>query len=249
MEKLAIFIAKGGTGKTTTAVSLAAGLSADGQRVVLVDTDPQGGISSYFSIESTGGLTELLDGKEARLVRVRPNLVVIPSGNGSLGDQSLRLSGPIEQTDLFGRLFAELHDTDFVIFDCSPLLNAITQGVLAYADHVLIPVSMDYLSAVTAVNTVNAINSLPAEERPKILGILPTFYDRRTKISRVILRMLKDHFGDLVMETIIRTNTQINEAPSFKKTIFEFAKFSYGSADYSSLLDEVELRLKKSSGK
>lgn len=247
MEKLAIFIAKGGTGKTTTAVSLAAGLSTEGQRVVLVDTDPQGGISTYFSIESTDGLTELLDGKEARLVRVRPNLVVISSGKGSLGEQSLRLSGPIEQTDLFKRLFAELHDTDFVIFDCSPLLNSITQGVLAYADHVLIPVSMDYLSAVTAVNTVNAINSLPVEKRPKILGILPTFYDRRTKISRVILRMLRDHFGDLVMETIIRTNTQINEAPSFKKTIFEFAKFSYGSADYGSLLDEIELRLKKMS--
>jgi chromosome partitioning protein len=108
---------------------------------------------------------------------------------------------------------------------------------------VLVPVSMDYLSALSAVETVNAIHQFKETGNCRVFGVLPTFYDKRTRMSRIILRMIKDHFGKLVTETIIRTNTQINEAPSTGSTVFEHAPYSYGAADYLNLVDEIDSRL------
>lgn len=243
MKKLAIFVAKGGTGKTTTAVNLGAGLAERGKRVVLVDADPQGCVSSYFSIEPTGGLAELLLGEQIKLVRLRNNFVVMTSGGSRLWDVSMKLGQLPERFKQVSKAFARLSDCDYIIFDCSPSFDVLTYGVLNYADKVLIPVSMDYLSALSAVETFNSISTFKGSGNSSVIGILPTFYDKRTRISRIILRMIKDHFGALVTETIIRTNTQIKEAPRSGSTIYEHAPHSYGAADYLNLVDEVEARL------
>ncbi len=243
VKKLSIFVAKGGTGKTTTAVNLSAGLAERGKRVVLVDADPQGCVSSYFNIEPTGGLAELLLGEQIKLVRLRNNFVVMTSGGTRLWDVSGKLNQFPDRFKQVSKAFVRLRDCDYIIFDCAPSFDVLTYNVLYYAENVLIPVSMDYLSALSAVETVNAIRNFKGSGNCSVLGILPTFYDKRTRMSRIILRMIKDHFGELVTETIIRTNTQINEAPSSGSTIFEHASYSYGAADYLNLIDEMEARL------
>jgi len=243
VKKLAIFVAKGGTGKTTTAVNLGAGLAERGKRVVLVDADPQGCVSSYFNIEPTGGLAELILGEQIKLVRLRNNFVVMTSGGSRLWDVSVKLGRLPERFKLVSKAFARLRDCDYIIFDCAPSFDVLTYNVLDYADKVLIPVSMDYLSALSAVETVNSIRNFKGSGNSGVIGILPTFYDKRTRMSRIILRMIKDHFSGLVTETIIRTNTQINEAPRSGSTIYEHAPYSYGAADYLNLVNEVEARL------
>lgn len=243
VKKLAIFVAKGGTGKTTTAVNLGAGLAERGKRVVLVDADPQGCVSSYFNIEPTGGLAELLIGGQIKLVRLRNNFVVMTSGGSRLWDVSVKLGQLPERFKQISKAFIRLRDCDFIIFDCSPSFDVLTYNVLNYVDKVLIPVSMDYLTALSAVETVNSIRNFKGSGNSSVVGILPTFYDKRTRMSRIILRMIKDHFGGLVTETIIRTNTQINEAPTSGSTIYEHAPYSYGAADYLNLVNEVEARL------
>ena len=266
METLCTFIAKGGTGKTTTAVNLAGGLAARGSRVVLVDTDPQGGVSNYFRLKDYRGLAELLSGDEADLVRVRPNLIVVTSGGSRLYRAGEALASRPDRRRAMEHLFnreagegpgASLRAgqsvagyCDYLIFDCPPNIDPVTAGVLDYVDWVLIPISMDYMSAVAGVDTVNYIRELPsAGSRTRVLGILPTLYDRRTRISRAILRLITEHFGidgpASVTETVIRANTQIKEAPSFGATIFEHAPYSYGAADYEKLVDELLERLGK----
>ena len=243
VKKLSVFIAKGGTGKTTTAVNLSAGLAERGKRVVLVDADPQGCVSSYFNIEPTGGLAELILGEKIKLVRLRNNFVVMTSGGSRLWDVTGKLSQAPERYTQVSRAFSRLRDCDFIVFDCAPSLDVLTYNVLNYSNNVLVPVSMDYLSALSAVETVNAIHRFQETGSGRVFGVLPTFYDKRTRMSRIILRMIKDHFGKLVTETIIRTNTQINEAPSTGSTIFEHAPYSYGAADYLNLVDEIDARL------
>lgn len=243
MKKLSVFIAKGGTGKTTTAVNLSAGLAERGKRVVLVDADPQGCVSSYFNIEPTGGLAELILGEKIKLVRLRNNFVVMTSGGSRLWDVTGKLSQTTDRYNHVSKAFARLRDCDFIVFDCAPSLDVLTYNVLSYTDNVLVPVSMDYLSALSAVETVNAIHQFKGTGNCRVFGVLPTFYDKRTRMSRIILRMIKDHFGKLVTETIIRTNTQINEAPSTGSTVFEHAPYSYGAADYLNLVDEIDSRL------
>ncbi|MBD3399791.1 MAG: AAA family ATPase [Candidatus Coatesbacteria bacterium] len=253
MERLGIFIAKGGTGKTTTSVNLAGCLAARGHRVILVDADPQGGVGNYFRLRPYRGLSELLDGHEADLVRVRNNLIVITAGTG-LQEKVERL-GPEERgAGVISRLFSraverERPSCDFLIFDCPPSYDPLTFSVLRFVDWVLVPISMDYMSAVAGVESINHIRSIRTVDGdpPGILGVVPTFYDRRTRISRAILRLVSEHFGTdgdaPVTATIIRTNTQIKEAPSFGATIFEHAPYSYGAADYDKLADELLLRL------
>lgn len=268
METICTFVAKGGTGKTTTAVNLAGGLAARGHRVVIVDTDPQGGVSNYFRLKDYRGLAELLDGEEADLVRVRPNLIVVTSGGSRLYPVGEALASRHDRRRVMSYLFSrEAGESpgeslragqsvsgycDFLIFDSPPNIDPVTAAVLDYVDWVLIPVSMDYMSAVAGVNTVNYIRELSSDGAPTgVLGVLPTLYDRRTRISRAILRLISGHFGTSgaasVTETVIRTNTQIKEAPSFAQTIFEHAPYSYGAADYDRLVGEVLERLNEKS--
>ena len=253
MDRIGIFVAKGGTGKTTTAVNLAGGLASRGLRVILVDADPQGGVGNYFRLRPYRGLSELLDGEEAELVRIRNNLIVITAGK-NLQEKAERL-GPDERgagviTRLFSRAVKrERPPCDILLFDCPPAYDPLTFSVLRFVDWVLVPIAMDYLAAVAGVESINHIRTIRTidDDPPGILGVVPTFYDRRTRISRAILRLVTEHFGTEsntpVTETIIRTNTQIKEAPSFGATIFEHAPYSYGAADYDKLADEILRRL------
>ena len=242
MRRISVFISKGGTAKTTTAVNLAVGLASKGNRVMLVDGDPQGGVSAYFSIPPTRGLADLLIGEEVELVKVRDGLVVMTAGGKHLLEVIGRLENQRSTYEHVERAFNKLSELDYVIFDCSPSMGFLNYNILHYADMLLLPVSLDYLTALEAVETINNVRQDPRLPNVSVLGVLPTFYDRRTRMGRVLLRMIREHFGELVTETIIRTNTKINEAPSHQMAVTEYDRRSYGAADYANLIDEIELR-------
>ena len=131
-----------------------------------------------------------------------------------------------------------------VICDCSPTINLININAIAYSDDVIIPVSMDYLAQTGARQTMQIIDEINQHSLSNtgIMGILPTFYDGRTRLSKEVLVSLRERFGDEVFQTVIRVNTSLREAPSFNQTIFEYSPMSRGALDYYKLTEEFLTR-------
>ena len=241
MKSYAIMTMKGGTGKTTTAVSLAHGLTLSGRRVLLVDCDPQRNVAVTFGVKGERGLDGLLMTGDVDILQVRENFFIIDSGGRRLVEVELQL-GRLEGRE--GRLrnaLQHLKGCDYVICDCPPSMNLINVNVLAYCDEVIVPVGMDYLSEVGARQTMEIIDEIRWITEKKVIDfrILPTFFDSRTRISKKVLDGLKEHFGDKMFGTVIRVNTAIKEAPGFNKTIYEHAPLSRGAYDYYKLTEEV----------
>ena len=242
-RRIAVFNHKGGTGKTTTAVNLAAGLAESGKRVLLIDADGQGNVGASLGIRGEHTLYHVLshgvDAADAA-VPVRPNLDVLTS-NELLAAAEVQLAGkPNRDRILRERLGARVYGWDVVVIDCAPALSLMNQNVLMYADSVLVPVSCDYLSLFgvrQVVRTLRNVRDLLSHE-VRLLGVLPTFYDVRNRISHESVAALTDHFGDRCLPPI-RVNTKLREAPSKKQTIFEHAPDSNGAKDYLGLVEHI----------
>jgi chromosome partitioning protein len=241
--RLAIFNHKGGTGKTTTSVSLAAGLAARGVRVLLVDTDSQGNVGVSLGVKAERTLYHVLVmGVRPRdaAVSVRPNLDLIVS-NETLAAAELYLAGRQNRDRILReRLASAFDDYDVVMLDCSPSLSLMNQNALVVADGILVPVACDFLSLVgvrQVIRTVKNVNSL-LHHPVTIHAVLPTFYDARARICRDAVDALKEHFGDRVL-TPIRQATRIKEAPAQGKTIFELAPESPSAQDYAAVVDTL----------
>ena len=240
---IAVFNHKGGTGKTTTSVSVAAGLAARGKRVLLVDTDAQGNVSVSLGATSERSLYHVLvmglrvaDATKT----VRPNLDLLPS-NETLAAAELYLAGrQARDRVLSDRLASAAKAYDFVIVDCSPSLSLMNQNALVFADSVLIPVACDYLSLVgvrQVLKTVKNVNSL-LHHPVQIWGVLPTFFDGRAKISREAVATLQGHFGERCL-TPIRAGIKFKEAPAQGQTIFEYAAGTNAAEDYLAVVDQI----------
>lgn len=250
--KLAIFNHKGGTGKTTTSVSIAAGLASRGYKVLLVDTDSQGNVGVSLDIKAKLNLYHVLVmGLNIRdaVVNVRPNLDVLVS-NETLAAAELYLAGRQNRDRVLrDRLLKASEGYDIVIVDCSPSLSLLNQNALVFADGILVPVACDFLSIVgvrQVVKTVKNVNSL-LHHPVKIYGVLPTFYDARAKIAREALDTLHEHFGDRCFAPI-RAATKIKEAPAQGKTIFEYAPDSNAADDYLAVVERIISGEHKTSG-
>jgi len=139
------------------------------------------------------------------------------------------------------KVLSNLKGSDWVICDCPPSTNLININALTFADYAIIPVSMDFLGMVGVKKTLEIIAEVNERlhHQLRLWGILPTFFDSRTRVSHEVLHTLKQHFKEKVFRTVIRTNTSLKEAPGFHKTIFEYAPYSYGSQDYYLLTEEV----------
>jgi chromosome partitioning protein len=240
-SRLAIFNHKGGTGKTTTSVSLAAGLAAHGLSVLLVDTDSQGNVGVSLGVKAEKTLYHVLVmGLRASdaAVRVRPNLDVVVS-NETLAAAELYLAGRQNRDRILrDRLASTFDQYDVVMLDCSPSLSLLNQNALVVADGIIVPVACDFLSLVgvrQVVKTVKNVNSL-LHHPVQIHGVLPTFYDARARICRDAVDALRDHFGDRVLPPI-RQATRLKEAPAQGKTIFELAPESNAAEDYGQVVD------------
>ncbi len=240
-RKLAIFNHKGGTGKTTTSVSIAAGLAARGLRVLLVDTDSQGNVGVSFGIKAEKSLYHVLVmgmKPQDAAVNVRPNLDVI-SANETLAAAELYLAGRQNRDRVLrDRLAGAAERYDIMVLDCSPSLSLMNQNALVATDGIVVPVACDFLSLVgvrQVVKTVKNVNSL-LHHPVKIHGVLPTFYEKRARICRDAVDTMKEHFGDRVLPPI-RAVTKIKEAPAQGRTIFEYAPDSYAAQDYMRVVD------------
>jgi len=244
MRKIAIVGFKGGIGKTTTCVSLGAGLALRGRRVLLIDTDTQANVSLSLGIHDyRKSLADVLIRKaQARecILRARPNLDILPSSLALFKAQQ-RMILEMAREEIFVEIFADLTDYDYHILDCAPSASLLTVNAVAYAQEIFIPVSMEMLALAGARHFMRYLRDIS-----RLLGsgatirlIIPTMYDPRRRVSIIVLQSLIKDFGERVTHPI-RIDTKLSEAPGAGQTIFEYAPRSRGAADYARLTELVE---------
>ncbi len=246
-RRIAVLNQKGGTGKTTTSVNLAAGLAERGERVLLIDTDAQGNVGVSLGVSGEQSLYHVLvDGADPvdASVPVRGCLDVITC-DATLAAAEIWLArqSPESRARVLTKrlgLMAVSKRYDYVILDCGPSLNLLNQNALSYADEVIIPVTCDYLALVGVKQVLRTIKDVERHlgHAVRVSAVLPTFYDGRTKLAREVLETLQGHFKHKCLEPI-RMNTKLAEAPSHRKSIFEYAPQSHGALDYSRVVDWV----------
>jgi chromosome partitioning protein len=242
--RIAVLNQKGGTGKTTTTVNMGAGLAAEGHRVLIIDVDSQGHVGISLGADKKKTLYHLLVEEaplEECVVSARPNLDIL-AADETLASSEIVLARMNDNRDtvLRERLRSE-QSYDFILLDCGPSLSILNMNALTFADHLLVPVSCDYLSLVgvkQVLKTLKNVNQVLMHPI-SILGILPTFYDMRNNISDESVRTLKGHFHDKVLSPI-RINTRLKEAPQHQQTIFEYAPDSRGANDYRKLVEWLD---------
>lgn len=240
---IAILNQKGGTGKTTTAINLAAGLAEAGKRVLLVDLDAQGNVGISLGIKGPKSIYHVLMQNAEPIecsVPVRNNLDIITSDH-TLAAAEIELARRDRRAHALSLRFGKLSSYDYVILDCAPSLSLLNQNALTYAGEVLVPVSCDYLSLVgvkQVLRTIQYVNEILLHP-VKICGVLPTFYDVRNRISADAVQNLRSFFKERTLPPV-RVNTKLKEAPSLKKTIFELAPDSHGARDYARVVQWID---------
>jgi chromosome partitioning protein len=242
-RRIAVFNHKGGTGKTTTAVNLAAGLAEGGKRVLLIDADGQGNVGASLGIRGEKTLYHVLvNGMRVDevAVPVRKNLDVLTSNELLAAAELYLAERPNRDRIMRERLGDRVSDYDVIVLDCAPALSLMNQNALVYADSVLIPVACDYLSLIGVRQVLRTLRNVDQAlgHEVQLLGVLPTFFDVRNRISRDARRALEKHFGERCLPPI-RVNTKLREAPSAKMSIFEYAPDSNGADDYRGVVRHV----------
>lgn len=243
MAKIAVALSKGGVGKTTSAVNLAAGLARLGRQVLLVDVDTQGQAGRSLGCRPETGLAEVIQGEadfEAALQPARDGLWLLGGGRSLAG-----LKRVITRKDFGGeQTLAEAlegKDTRFddVIVDTAPGWDALTVNVLFYVERVLAPVSLEIMTLQGLTDFAHSMTAIQKyRSGPTLRYILPTFYDRRVKKSEEILGQLQAHFGDRVC-TPVRYSVRLSEAPGYGQSIFEYAPHSSGALDYQAVAERI----------
>lgn len=241
-RRIAVMNQKGGTGKTTTTVSLAHGLAQAGHRTLIVDMDSQGNVGVCLGANGELNLYHVLvDGVDPReaVITARENLDLLPSNN-LLAKVEVHLAHVEQPARVMKNRFKDVLDYDYIVLDCGPSLSLLNQNALYFADQVLIPVACDYLSLVGVKQILQTLRGVQEELRHPItiLGVLPTFYDVRNRISHEVIRNLERYFKDKVLPPI-RINTRLKEAPAQHQSIFEFAPKSVAANDYEALVERV----------
>jgi len=247
--RVAVLNQKGGTGKTTTSVNLAAGLAEKGGRVLLVDADAQGNVGISLGLKAQYTLYHVLMGEvsvDDAVVPIGNNFDVLCSDDMLAAAEIKLAQHPTRGAVLSSRLeLAGKKDGGYthIVIDCAPSLSLINQNALCAVDEVIIPVACDYLSLVGVKQVLKTLKNVHAHlgHTVKVGGVIPTFYDHRAKICRDSHEALKKHFGDLCLPPI-RQNTKLKEAPSHRKTIFEHDPNSSGAEDYRVVVDTISAR-------
>ena len=249
MKIIAIANQKGGVGKTTTAVNLGAALAESGKRILIVDLDPQANATSSFGLQAVEqtSLYEPLVGDASIIERIFPTerdgLFIVPSDLDLAGAEVeiARMSNHLTRlAETLKPLYAD-QTFDFVFLDCPPSLGILMSNALAAADELLTPIQCEYLALEGLVKIVRLIEQVldsGANERLKLGGIVMTMFDARTNISQQVVADVRKHFGERVYDTVIPRSVRLSEAPSFGKSILEYASSGPAAQAYRALARE-----------
>ncbi|HVS78818.1 MAG TPA: AAA family ATPase [Candidatus Saccharimonadales bacterium] len=246
---VAVLNQKGGVGKTTTTINLAAYLAKDGRSVLVVDADPQGNSTSGLGLDKqnlSATLYDVLFGRAQpaeAIHKVKANLFVLPS-NANLAGAEVELVNVAGREAQLRGVLAGL-DYDYILIDCPPSLGLITVNALTAAGQVLIPVQAEYYALEGLSQLLSVIQQVRTALNPNldILGVLITLYDSRNSLSEQVKRELSSYFGAKLFKTVVPRNVRLAEAPSFGRTIIEHDKWSKGARAYKALAKEVEKRV------
>lgn len=250
MTVVAVVNQKGGVGKTTTVINLGACLGAAGERILLVDCDPQGNTTGGLGLgTATCGLYDvLIDDVPAThaVMRTRtPGVDLMPS-TPELAGSELELLDIEERTGRLREVLEPLRGWyRYILLDCPPSLGLITLNALVAADDVLVPVQCEYLALEGLARLMATLDRVRAQANPslRILGLLMTMYDARTMLSHQVTAEVRRHYPTLTFETVIPRNVRLSEAPSFGQSILEYDPASRGAQAYRALAGEVAGRL------
>jgi chromosome partitioning protein len=243
---------KGGVGKTTTTVNLAVALALHGNRVIVIDLDPQGNASTGLNVPHHTGIPDvydcLIDGvplaEVAQTVDGIPNLWCVPATIDLAGAEIELVSVVARESRLSRAIAAYPSEYDYVLIDCPPSLGLLTVNALVAAQEVLIPIQCEYYALEGLNQLLSNINLVKAHLNPglDVSTILLTMYDRRTRLADAVEQDVRNHFGDKVLQAVIPRNVRVSEAPSYGQSVMTYDPGSRGATSYFEAAQEIAER-------
>lgn len=251
MKVISILNQKGGVAKTTSAQNISFGLKKLGKKVLLIDFDPQGNLTSGVGIDKRNLEHTIYDLMKDRafgqqkvtvsdVIMDREGVDVLPT-NIKMSKVNLELGGVPGRENLLKEILKEVYDYDYVIIDCPPSLDNLTFNALIASQKVYIPVQTEFYALEGIVELMDTIDMITQRmnEELEIGGVFATMVDNRVKLHTEVVQQLRGFFGEKMFETTIRRNVKVTEASSYGKSIFDYASRSNGSRDYLGLCREI----------